>query len=63
MTSWVSFYDEMTGSVDVVRGVDGSYLDFDKAVATVSSNILIDKLMKYKLDEWTVRWTENWLIS
>jgi len=22
---------------------------------------LIDKLMKYRLDKWTIRWTENWL--
>lgn len=26
---------------------------------TVSSDIIIDKLMKYKLDKWTTRWTEN----
>lgn len=60
MTSWISFFHEVTGSVDVVRRVDDTYLDFNKAVETVSSNILIDK---YKLDKWTVRWTENWLIS
>lgn len=27
----------------------------------VSHNILIDKLMKYRLDKWTVRLIENWL--
>ena len=26
---------------------------------TVSHNILIDKLMKYELGKWTVRWTER----
>lgn len=63
LTSWVSFYDEMTGSTDVVRGADDAYLDFNKAVETVSYNILINKLMKHKLAKWTVRWTENCLIS
>jgi len=28
---------------------------------TVSHNILIGKLRKCRLDEWTVRWIENWL--
>lgn len=59
LTSWISSYDEMTGSVDVVRGADYAYPNFNKAVETVTSNILIDKLMKYKLGKWTVRWTEN----
>ncbi|GAB0206739.1 mitochondrial enolase superfamily member 1 [Grus japonensis] len=40
---------------------DAVYLDFSKAFDTVSDNSLIDKLTKYRLDKWTVRWTENWL--
>ncbi|GAB0182171.1 mitochondrial enolase superfamily member 1 [Grus japonensis] len=32
-----------------------------KAFDTVSHNILIGKLRKCGLDEWTVRWVENWL--
>jgi len=32
-----------------------------KAFDTVCHNILTDKLIKYKLDKWAVRWTENWL--
>lgn len=59
LTSWISSYDEVTGSIDVVRGADDAYPDFNKAIETVSSNILIDKLMKYKLGKWTMRWTEN----
>jgi len=35
--------------------------DFSEAFDTVSHNILIGKLRKRGLDEWTVRWTENWL--
>jgi len=35
--------------------------DFSKAFDTVSYNILIGKLRKCGLDEWSVRWIENWL--
>ncbi|PKU35453.1 rna-directed dna polymerase from mobile element jockey-like [Limosa lapponica baueri] len=51
----------MTGWVDEGRAVDVVYLDFSKAFDTLSHNILIGKLRKGGLDEWTVRWTENWL--
>ena len=37
------------------------HLDFSKAFDVVSHSILIDKLRKRGLDEWTVRWIENWL--
>jgi len=37
------------------------YLDFSKAFDTVSHNILIGKLRKCGLDDWSVRWIENWL--
>jgi len=37
------------------------YLDFSKAFDTVSRNILLGKLRKCGLDEWSVRWIENWL--
>uniref|UniRef100_A0A669QGF4 Reverse transcriptase domain-containing protein n=1 Tax=Phasianus colchicus TaxID=9054 RepID=A0A669QGF4_PHACC len=43
------------------RAVDVVYLDFSKAFDTVSHNILTAKLRKYGIDEWTVRWVENWL--
>ena len=36
-------------------------LDFSKAFDTVSRNILLGKLRKCGLDEWTARWIENWL--
>ncbi|PKU32601.1 rna-directed dna polymerase from mobile element jockey-like [Limosa lapponica baueri] len=51
----------MTGWVDEGRAVDVVYLDFSKAFDTLSHNILIGKLGKCGLDEWTVRWIENWL--
>jgi len=43
--------------------MDVVYLDFSKAFNTVSHNILLGKLRKCGLDEWSVRWTENWLNS
>jgi len=57
----VAFYDGVTGWVDEERAVDVVYLDFSKAFDTVSHNILIGKLRKCGLDEWSVRWIENWL--
>jgi len=41
--------------------VDVVYLDFSKAFDMVSHNILLGKLRKCGLDEWSVRWIENWL--
>jgi len=51
----------MTGLVEEMRAVDVVCLDFSKAIDTVSHNILVDELMKYRLNKWTVRWTENQL--
>jgi len=41
--------------------MDVVYIDLSKAFDTVSHNILLGKLRKYGLDEWSVRWIENWL--
>jgi len=61
LTNLIAFYDDMTGWVDEGRAVDVVYLDFSKAFDTVSHNILLGKLRKYGLDEWLVKWIENWL--
>ena len=61
MASLIAFYDGMTGWVDEGRAVDVVYLDISKAFDTVSHNILLGKLRKSGLDEWSVRWIENWL--
>ncbi|GAB0203125.1 mitochondrial enolase superfamily member 1 [Grus japonensis] len=61
LTNLIAFYDGMTSWMDEGRAVDVVYLDFSKVSDTVSHNILISKLRKCGLDEWTVRWVENWL--
>jgi len=61
VTSLIAFYDGMTGWVDEGRAVYVVYLDFSKAFDTVSHNILLGKLRKCGLDEWSVRWIGNWL--
>jgi len=61
LTNLIAFYNDMTGWVDEERAVDVVYLDFSKAFDTVSHNILLAKLRKCGLDEWSVRWIENWL--
>ncbi|PKU33609.1 reverse hypothetical protein [Limosa lapponica baueri] len=53
LTNLIAFYEG--------RAVDVVYLDFSKAFDTVSHSILIGKLRKCGLEEWTVRWIENWL--
>ncbi|GAB0177906.1 mitochondrial enolase superfamily member 1 [Grus japonensis] len=59
----LNLYDETTCLINKERARDIVYLDFSKAFNTVSHMILIKKLMKYGLDEQTVRWTENYLNS
>lgn len=49
----------MTEWIDKERAVDIVYADFSKAFDTISHSILIDKLRKHGLDEWTVGRIEN----
>ena len=63
LTNLIASCDEMTSLVGEGTVVEVVYLDLIKAFDMVSHNILIDKLMKYGLDKWTIRWTENWLTS
>ncbi|CAM4632875.1 unnamed protein product [Lepidochelys kempii] len=58
LTNLIAFYDEITGSVDEGKAVDVLFLDFSKALDTVSHSILASKLKKYGLEEWTERWID-----
>ena len=51
----------MTSWVDEGRAVDVVYLNYSKAFDMVSHNIRLGKLRKCGLDQWSVKWTENWL--
>ncbi|KAK4830628.1 hypothetical protein QYF61_012453 [Mycteria americana] len=61
LTNLTTSYNEITGLIDEGRAMDIVYLDFSKAFNTVFHKICIEELMKYGLDEQTVRWIENWL--
>ncbi|CAM5161388.1 unnamed protein product [Natator depressus] len=61
LTNLIAFYDEITGSVDMGKAVDVIHLDLSKAFDTVSHSILVSRLKKYGLDEWTIKWMESWL--
>lgn len=49
---WLSLMDEG-------RAVRVIYFGFTMAFDTVSHSIFIDKQIKYNLNKWAVRWTEN----
>ncbi|KAK4828638.1 hypothetical protein QYF61_000286 [Mycteria americana] len=55
----IAFYDDMTGLVDERGAMDIVYLGFSKFFDTVSSNTVIDKLIKYRLDKEMVTWIKN----
>lgn len=44
----------MTGVVNEGTAVDEVYPDFSEPFDTDSNNSLVDKLMKYGLEKWTV---------
>lgn len=53
-TNIIAFYREVGILVDEGRAVIVIYLNFNKALDTVSYNNYIDKLAKYKSDKYTV---------
>ncbi|KAK4827288.1 hypothetical protein QYF61_016434 [Mycteria americana] len=61
LTDLISFYDKVTCLLDEGKTVDGVYLDFSKAFATVSHRILLEKLAAHGLDGCILRWVKNWL--
>jgi len=61
LTNLIAFYYGMTGWVHEGRAVEVVYINFSKAFDTVSHKILLGNLRKCGLDEWLLRWIENWL--
>lgn len=49
----------MSGLVDEGRTVEVVYLNFSNAFDPVSINIPMEKMVKYRLGERSVRWAEN----
>ena len=54
LTNLIAFYDKVTCLVVVGRAADIAYLDFSKAFDTVSHGLLLEKLISYSLDKWSV---------
>ena len=55
LTNLLAFYDVITVWIDTGRAVTAVYLDFSKAFDTFSHSILVMKLRKCGINEWTVR--------
>uniref|UniRef100_A0A8C5MJL4 Reverse transcriptase domain-containing protein n=1 Tax=Leptobrachium leishanense TaxID=445787 RepID=A0A8C5MJL4_9ANUR len=60
-TNLITFYEEVSRSIDQGVAVDVIYLDFAEAFDTVPHKRLLFKLRKIGLDENTCSWIENWL--
>ncbi|KAK4826109.1 hypothetical protein QYF61_005247 [Mycteria americana] len=60
LTNLITFYNEVTGLVDQGRAVDVVYLDLSNGFDTFSHNILIDKLTKYRLENWRQLTSGDW---
>jgi len=62
LTNQLAFSKHVTGLVDEAAShlsASGCCLSSVRSLA-VSHKILTHELMKYRLNKWTVRWTESW---
>lgn len=59
LTSLTAFHDETTACQDEGRAVDIAYLDFSVVFNPASPSILIGKIRKCGLDEWSMKWIGN----
>lgn len=55
----IAFHDKVTFSADVGLVVDIVYLDCSKAFDMDPHGLLLEKLMCYSLDKWSVCWVGN----
>jgi len=51
----ITFCDEMTSLIDEGQALDIVYIDFSKTFDNVSHKFLTEKLLRYGLEEQTVR--------
>jgi len=61
LTNLISFYDQVTCTMDEGKAVDITYLDFSKAFDTIPHSILLEKLAAHGLDGCALCWIKNWL--
>lgn len=61
MPDLISFYNKITSLKYEKEVVNVIFPSFIKTFDSVFREILKEKLLKYGLDEQTVKWIENWL--
>ncbi|GAB0208172.1 mitochondrial enolase superfamily member 1 [Grus japonensis] len=59
LSNLISFYDQVIHSVDEGKAVDVVYLDFSKALDTISHSILLEKLAAHSLDGHMLHWVNT----
>uniref|UniRef100_A0A8C3C0J6 Reverse transcriptase domain-containing protein n=1 Tax=Cairina moschata TaxID=8855 RepID=A0A8C3C0J6_CAIMO len=60
LTNLISFY-KITRPVNQGKPTDVVFLDFSKALDTVSHRILLDKMSSIQLNKNIIQWVSNWL--
>lgn len=58
-----SFYDKVTHVADQGKPADVIFLNFKKALDTVSQSILLDKVSSTQLDKYITQWVNSWLMG
>uniref|UniRef100_A0A6G1RWB8 Reverse transcriptase domain-containing protein n=1 Tax=Hypotaenidia okinawae TaxID=2861861 RepID=A0A6G1RWB8_9GRUI len=61
LTNLIALYEDISRWIDDGRTMDVVYLNFSKALDTISHSTLVAKLRKYGLEDQVERWVVNWL--